>query len=66
MRDAVKRGEELLLDYEAKLGFAAQHTACVEKLEELQRRIGSLEGRIPPEQLAALTDCAAQCRAVLA
>ena len=66
VRDAVKRGEELLLDYEAKLDFAAQHTACVEKLEELQRRIGSLEGRIPPEQLAALTDCAAQCRAVLA
>ena len=54
VRDAVKRGEELLLGYEAKLGFAAQHTAWVEKLEELQRRIGSLEGRIPPEQLAAL------------
>ena len=65
VRDAVKRGEALLTEYEAKLGFAAQHTACVEKLEELQHRIGTLGGRIPPEQLSALADCAAQCRALI-
>ena len=55
----------LLTEYEAKLGFAAQHTACVEKLEELQHRIGTLGGCIPPEQLLALADCAAQCRALI-
>ena len=65
VRDAVKRGEALLTEYEAKLGFAAQHTACVEKLEELQHRIGTLGGCIPPEQLLALADCAAQCRALI-
>ncbi len=67
VRDAIKRGEQLLLHYEEKLGFAARHQAYQTKLAEASRLADALAARLPADDgdAAALHSALEGCRALL-